>query len=108
MKDHGHRFTDAEWPFEDSHDLAVITTIRVLEGAPVLRVTHDHDGDWQILCGTTTNTEDARIVCFGCAFERNREIAALADLPRGWSAWREDVASPWIRERKEWEDEDES
>jgi hypothetical protein len=106
MQSHRHDFSEAEWPFEDSQNLGVLTTIKVLEGAPVLLVTHDHDGDWQILCGTTNDSEDARIACFGCAFERNRDIAVLADLPRGWRAWRETPSSPWIREAKEAEEED--
>jgi hypothetical protein len=106
MEDHTHDFSDDEWPFNDPQNLAVFTTIRVLEGAPVLLVTHDHDGDWQVLCGTTNDSKDARIVCFGCAYQRNRVIGELADLPRGWRAWRDDVKSPWIREMKELEDEE--
>ena len=79
----------------------------VLSHRSVLLVTHDHDGDWQVLCGTTNEPEDGRIVCFGCAYQRNRSIAELADLPRGWRAWREDANAPWTREQKELE-EDES
>lgn len=106
MEMHRHNFSEAQWPFEDAQNLGVLTTIKVLEGAPVLLVTHEHGGDWQILCGTTNSSADGRIVCFGCAFQRNRDIAALADLPRGWHAWRETPTSPWIREAKE-EEEDE-
>jgi len=108
MKGHTHTFADAEWPFHDHQSQTVLTTIKVLEGAPVLLVTHDHDGDWQVLCGTTNDPKDGRIVCFGCAFQRNPEIGELADLPKGWRAKREGVSAPWIREMKELEDEDES
>ena len=107
MEKHSHDFSDDEWPFDDPQNLAVLTTVPVLEGAPVLLVTHDHDGDWQVLCGTTNEPEDGRIVCFGCAYQRNRSIAELADLPRGWRAWREDANAPWTREQKKLE-EDES
>ena len=34
----------------------------VLDGAPVRDVHRDQDGHWQVLCGTTLPTEDARIV----------------------------------------------
>ena len=107
MEKHSHDFGADEWPFDDSQDVAVITTVRVLEGAPVLLVTHDHDGDWQILCGTTNESVDARVVCFGCAYQRNRAIAELADLPKGWRAQRDSTDSPWICEVKDLE-EDES
>lgn len=106
MNSHTHDFDADEWPFDDPQNLAVFTTTRVMEGAPVLLVTHDHEGDWQVLCGTTNDPKDCRVVCFGCAYQRNREIAELADLPRGWRAWREDVKSPWIREQKEPEEEE--
>ena len=38
-----------DWPFEDPPNMAVITTVNVLEhGHPVLLVTHDEDdGGWR-------------------------------------------------------------
>ena len=54
------------WPFADTPNTASITTRQVLEGAPVLLVTHDaDDGSWQFLCGTTDDPADARIVGLG-------------------------------------------
>jgi hypothetical protein len=76
------------WPFADAPDLGVFTTQPVLDGAPVRDVYHDHDGGWQVLCGTTLDTEDARIVHFGHLVERIPSLASLADLPRGWWAGR--------------------
>ena len=46
-------------------------------------MTHDEDGYWQLLCGTTNKSEDGRVACLGDLFERDRTIGALADLPRG-------------------------
>lgn len=70
------------------------------EGYPILLVTHDEDGYWQLLCGTTNQTEDARVVCLGGLFERDRSIGALADLPPGWRAWRESVSDAWQRDEE--------
>jgi hypothetical protein len=64
-----------------------ITTRQVLhEGYPVLFVSHDSDsdGDWQVLCGTTTDEKDALLICLGEAVQHDRPIAGLADMPRGW------------------------
>ena len=86
------------WPFDDAINTAAFTTRRVIEqGLPVLLVSHDLDGEWQFLCGTTTETADCRIVCMGCAYERDQTIADVADLPIGWMAEREVVGSPWER-----------
>jgi hypothetical protein len=105
---HDHKFSDAEWPFSDPVNTVAYSTTRVFrEGYPVLRVSHDHDGDWQVLCGTTTDVEDLMLVCLGCAFQHDRSIAELAHLPRGWAAWRKEVDAPWELEQTEPEDDDE-
>ncbi len=78
----------SDWPFADPPDTAVFTTQPVLDGAPVRHVYHDEDGDWQILCGTTLATGDARIVHFAHLVEMVPSLASLADLPRGWWAGR--------------------
>src|ERR1700760_4903149 len=104
MDTHPHSFSITDWPFEDPPNVAAISTRPVIEeGHPVLLVTHDEDGDWQILCGTTNETADGCVVCLGCAFERDRSIGELADLPRGWRAWRGSTTSPWQRDIKELE-----
>lgn len=76
----------SDWPFADPPDTGVFTTQRVLDGAPVRDVFHDQDGDWQILCGTTLATEDARVVHLSSLVELVPDLASLADLPRGWWA----------------------
>jgi len=37
--------------FSAARNTAVFICARVRDGAPVLHVTHDADGDWQFLCG---------------------------------------------------------
>src|SRR5262245_46472671 len=98
---HEHDFPRSEWPFADPENVVAISTVQVFrQRLPILRVSHDHDGDWQVLCGTTQDTKDAIVVCLGCAYQRDKTIAELADLPRGWTAWREYVGGPWKREQK--------
>lgn len=97
---HPHKFRQDEWPFQDADNTAAFTTTRVVHDKyPVLLVTHDEDGAWQILCGTTNSPKDALIVCLGCSFDRDRSIGELADLPLGWKARRESKDSPWKREQ---------
>jgi hypothetical protein len=95
---HDHRFADGDWPFDDEIDTAAFTTVRVLEGRlPILEVYHDHDGDWQFLCGTTNATADCRLICMGCVYERFPDMGTFADLPPGWMAFREDERAAWQR-----------
>jgi len=97
-----HDFRESEWPFSDPISTVVVSTRQVFKGnLPVLLVSHDDDGDWQVLCATTNDTDDALVVCLGCAYQRDKTLGALADLPRGWFAWREAADRPWIRELKE-------
>ena len=88
------------WPFADPPNVATITTRQVLQAAlPILLVAHDaDDGCWQVLCGTTDDPDDGRVVGLDCLYKRDGSIGMLADLPLGWRAWRTSPTSPWIRE----------
>jgi len=86
--------------FNDLEDTTVFTTRPVTEMSyPVLVVSHDaDDGAWQFLCGTTNDPKDGVSERLGRMLERHPELEALADLPLGWIAWREDETSGWVRE----------
>lgn len=99
VKAHRHSFPDSEWPFSDPQNAAAFSTTKVFqENFPILLASHDVNGDWQFLCNTTLDPKNMFVACLGCAFERDKTIAELADLPRGWLATREHVGGPWIRE----------
>ncbi len=99
IDDHPHSFSVNEWPFSEPQNRAVLSTVQVFErGFPILLVSHDDDGDWQILCGTSNAVQDGIVVCLGCAFNHDRSIGELSDLPLGWVAWRESRDHPWQRE----------
>lgn len=104
---HSHNFSESEWPFADAINTTAFTTSRVLrDGFPVLLVSHDHDGDWQFLCDTTTDTADCKIVCLGCAYQLDKSVGDLADLPSGWMARRDSLTGPWDRYIREPDEED--
>jgi hypothetical protein len=105
---HEQEMTADEWPFADSTNTVTITTRQVLrDGHPVLFVSHDSDGTWQILCGTTTDATDALVISLGEALQHDRSIASLADMPRGWSARRRAPEDSWTREPMSPEPDDE-
>jgi hypothetical protein len=98
MAAHFHKFQEDEWPFQESVSTAAFTTSRVVnDNYPILLVIHEESGDWQLLCGTTSSKKDRLIICLGCAFEKDRSIGEVADLPLGWKAWRENTHSAWQR-----------
>jgi hypothetical protein len=67
---------------------------------PILLVVHDGDGDWQFLCGTTSNAEDGRVICLDEALAMDPTLLCLSDLPLGWCAWRESITQDWQRSKK--------
>src|SRR5262249_27846256 len=90
---------DTSWPFHEGRNRAAFTTKPVLrDGHPILLVTHDQDGDWQFLCGTTNRPRDGQLVSLGCIFERDHTLAEVADLPEGWRAYRRAKGATWQRE----------
>lgn len=94
---HSHAFLS--WPFDLPINTGVFTTRQVMEGLePVREVYHDHDGDWQFLCGTTLNTEDLKLVCLGCMVEADPTVGDLSEMPPGWCATRQSPRGEWIQE----------
>ena len=104
---HSHNFEF--WPFQDAENTLSYTTRPVLDGQPILEVYHDHDGDWQFLCGTTLDGADLKLACLGCMLDRDASLAVLAKMPAGWRAVRNTPQSDWILSAYEEEiDEDEA
>jgi hypothetical protein len=92
------RGLNADWPFEDPADLAVITTRRIVQGErSILLVVHDVDGDWQFLDGEAADMPSAMVVGLGNMVRRDESLRGLADLPSGWRAWRANANTPWQR-----------
>lgn len=91
----------SEFRFREERNLGIYTTRQVLEGLPILHVSHENDGDWQFLCDTTTDVADLKLVCLEEIVKRDPTINDLYDLNYGWSAWRESREDEWQR----WEQE---
>jgi hypothetical protein len=85
------------WPFDEDPHVGVFTTRQVMEGLPVLLVTHDPDYEWQFVCGTTNADADLAHVHLHHLYEIDPTIGELADLPIGWQAWRASPDEPWQR-----------
>jgi len=90
---------EQSWPFHEGKNRATITTKPVLQGHPVLLVSHDPDGDWQFLCGTTNRVEDGQVVSLGGILKQDSTLAELSDLPEGWRASRKKPGARWNREK---------
>ncbi len=105
MGEHRHRF-DGRWPFQEPDATAVFCCEHIFQRTrPILYVTHDHDGDWQFLCGET-HVGLPTVLCFGCMVERDASLWTLADLPIGWAAERAQPDAVWLRQERPQPEED--
>jgi hypothetical protein len=94
-------YDPASWRFQEGRNRAVFTTKPVIhDGLPILLVSHDTEGDWQFLCGTTDKVDDAAVVSLGEILKRDQTLADLADLPEGWQASREEGGGVWKRKKE--------
>ena len=95
--------SSSDWPFDQLPNVAAITTVGVLEQKlPILRVTHySDDHSWAFVCGTTNATEDGRVIAMHRVISLDPTLRTIADLPPGWTAWRDSVGSVWNRVRSE-------
>ena len=89
-----------DWPFDEPENVTAITTRQVIEdGLPILCVVHyAHNHLWAFTCGTTSATEDGRVISMGAALAIDPTLRSVADLPTGYCAYREAVGAPWARE----------
>ena len=92
---------DRSWPFHEGKNCPCFTTRRVIEGSPVLLVSHDEEGDWQFLCGTTNDPANGALVSLGSILARDSTLSEVADLQEGWMAERAQVGAEWVRSKVE-------
>ena len=90
---------DADWPFDQPPNAAAITVRAILDGAPILYVSHDEDdGGWQFLAGQRADLEDPRVIGMQTALRLDPSLRSIADLPVGWIARRSSESDAWMRE----------
>jgi hypothetical protein len=86
-----------EWPFDhDPHTQTYVSRCVVEDGAPIVRVTRDYDGDWQFIGPVEDPGEDGcKILCLHCVVERDPSVKLLAGLTPGMRALRETSSDKW-------------
>jgi hypothetical protein len=67
---------------------------------PVLYVVHDHNDDWEMLCGGNEHDSQAECVVLHKEHLANRDpgLTEVFDLLPGWAAERESADAPWTRQ----------
>ncbi len=87
--------------FREAKNLAAFTTRQWLElGKPILRVVHEHDGDWQFLTGDQI-PEDIKIVALEELVRQDNTLNGVFNLDYGEAADRESIGGQWIRSKVE-------
>ncbi|WP_219136535.1 DUF2314 domain-containing protein [Janthinobacterium sp. UMAB-60] len=86
------------WKFHDAPNTACFTTTEVVNGAPIVHVSHDYEGDWQFYgASDATASSSAKIASLAGLIGTNDLLADLHDLPYGWSAHWDAGAGNWER-----------
>jgi Domain of unknown function (DUF4262) len=82
--------------FDEAPDTAIFACRHVMDGAPILFVAHDQEGDWQFLCGEGSHQpKDGLLVGLGCMVERDPSINELSKMCTGHHATRASQQAPW-------------
>lgn len=75
---------DPTWPFAEPASRRVLTTRQVVEDTePVRFVGRFPDGDWQFVCETTDEVDDAVIATLGFVYDRDPSLKRAAKLEPG-------------------------
>lgn len=88
-----------EWPFDQEPETAALTTRQVLEEQePIRQVVHySDDHSWAFTHGASDEKAEFRIVHMSHLFKLDESLRSIADLPPGWSAWRDARTDDWER-----------
>ncbi|WP_306644014.1 hypothetical protein [Sanyastnella coralliicola] len=83
--------------FKDSPTKHVFTCKHVVHGGEQIRyVAHDHDGDWQFMCGANSHSpSESMLISLEQAIELDASLNDLYEMPLGVGAWREAKGEPW-------------
>lgn len=85
--------------FREDRHTGVFICKRVADGAPILHVAHDTEGDWQFLCGgqhEDGGDDDGLVVCLEHVVARDPSLNELADLCTSHHADRAAPEDKWI------------
>ncbi|MER8461704.1 hypothetical protein [Mesorhizobium sp. M1396] len=97
------------WKFADPPNVAVLSDKRIFKrGDWIAYVVHEDDdddssnddgGSWQFHSSEPGPMDDGDIMLVGLqeVVQLDESILGLADLPKGWHAWRSSKSSPWQR-----------
>ncbi|KLT70408.1 MULTISPECIES: DUF4262 domain-containing protein [Flavobacterium] len=91
--------------FIEPKNLATFTTKQWLEGKSVVRVVHDHDGDWLFFTDDEVSIEDSVIVALEQLITKDNTLNQVFDLEYGEEAERRFIGDKWIRNKFEPDDE---
>ena len=91
-----------DYLFYDAPNTAAIVCCHIIDdGKPVLYVSHDEDdGMWQFLCGSTHETDEARLVSLKSVFDLDNSVGELSDMPCGYCAERKTENDNWIVKKR--------
>ena len=96
----GHKHA-TRFEFTAARNTAVFVCSRVRDGAPVLFVSRDRDGDWQFLCGGNEHgdggADGASLACLECVVAGDLTLNDVSDLCSNWTAERPGVGGAWRR-----------
>ena len=92
------QLAEAEWPFaSDPHQSVFVSRCVVEDNAPIVRVVHDRQGDWEFIGPVDDPDEDGcKLSCFHCVVERDKSIRTLTRLLPGWRASRNGRGDDWV------------
>ncbi len=91
------------WTFDQARNVACITCRSVIDGAPVLSVTHyEDDHSWAFLDGVEFDPAESLVAAMATVVDRHPELREIASLPPGWSANRGAVGASWVMIEDDW------
>ena len=92
---------NADFKFREPQNLGIFTTIQWLkDNAPIVRVIHEEDGDWQFLT-RDIDFENGKLVSLSSIVKKDSTLNEIFNLDYGEEAERQFIGGKWIRRKFE-------
>ena len=86
---------------EEKHKSVITTKFVIRDKSPIVYVSYDEDGDWQLFGTEEITTDDVAVVSVSQILAFCAALAKLPNMEQGTAVYRENENSEWILQEQD-------
>lgn len=86
---------------EEKHKSVITTKFVIRDKSPIVSVSYDEDGDWQLFGTEEITTDDVAVISVSQILAFCPALAELPNMEQGTAVYRENENSEWILQEQD-------